>query len=64
LETTFKTAGKSIGGGKLTKVLRGGKVVGTINELSVTGFFMAHNNPAKPGEAVLCYSMEAAKQLF
>lgn len=64
METTFKTAGKSIGGGKLTKVLKGGKVVGTINELTCMGVFMAHSNPQKPGEAVLCYSMEAAKQLF
>lgn len=62
METTFKAAGKAIGGGKLTKVLRGGKMVGTINE--TLGFFMAHNNPAKPGAFVLCYSMEAAKQLF
>jgi hypothetical protein len=57
---TFKPSGKSIGGGKLTRVFSGSVCIGSINELSCTGLVMAHT----PAGVVTCETLEQAKELF
>lgn len=57
--TTFKRAGKAIGGGKLTKAYRNCKCIGTIVES--LGFYIVQ----VPGfNFVLCNSMVDAKSKF
>ncbi len=59
-QKTFKSSGKSIGGGNVTRVFLGKVCVGHINELSCTGFFMAHTSRG----VLVCDTMEQAKEKF
>ena len=55
-------AGKAIGGGRLTHVLRGREVIGTINE--TLGLFMVHANRQRPGDFTVHHTMAEAKGVF
>ena len=57
---SFRRAGKAIGGGRLTHVVRGGAVVGTINE--TLGLFIATIGIGP--DFTVCQSMDEARAMF
>lgn len=58
----FKDAGRAIGGGLLTHVLRDGAIVGHITYLD--GMYMVHKDPTNWGAFVITYSRAEAKTHF
>ena len=61
-KTTTKRAGKAIGCGELHHVMRGGKVIGTLN--NTLGLWIAHSDSINPGNFTTHNDKASALAMF